>query len=64
MIVGYRVIKVTYTPVFAPFSSNKMLNLEQTKDGRFNLKLVRDVRKTYSQMHCKDKYSHISLSIW
>ena len=41
-----------------------MLNIETTKDYGFKLKFVDDMTETYSQIHCKDKYSHLSSNIW
>ena len=52
MVVGLRLIAVIYTSDFAPVSSNKMLNIQTTIDCGFNLKFVRDMTKTYSQLHC------------
>ena len=64
IIVGSRLIAVTQTSDFAPASRNQMLNIERGKDCGFNLKFVHDMTKTYSQMHSKDKYSHLSSIIW
>ena len=40
------------------------LTFRQTIERRFTLKLVRDVRITYSQMHHTDKYSQHNSIIW
>ena len=32
-----------------------MINIQRTQDSGFNLKFIRDMTKTYSQMHCKDR---------
>ena len=59
MNLGSRLIPITKTTDFAPFSRKEFLNIQTTKDCGFNLKFVRDMTKTYSQMPCKDKYSHV-----
>ena len=41
-----------------------MFNIQTTIDCGFNLKFLRDMKKTSSQMRCKDKYSHLSSIIW
>ena len=67
MVVVSRLIGVTEITDFAPVSSNEMLNIQTTVNCGFSLKFVRDTTKTYSQMHCKDKYSHlisIILFLW
>ena len=40
------------------------LTFRQTKECGFTLKLVRDMKATYSQMHSTDKYSQHSSIIW
>ena len=60
MIVGSRVIAVTKTSDFSSVSRNEFPNIQTTTDGGFNQKFVRDMKKIYSQMHRKDKYSHLS----
>ena len=60
MVVGWRPIAVPYTLDFVSVSSKGMLNIETTKGYVFNLKFVRYMKKTYSQMHCKNKYSHLT----
>ena len=60
IFVGLRLIAVTETSDFAPALSKEMLKIQTTEDRGFNQKFVRDMRETYSPMHCEDKYSHLS----
>ena len=58
---------VTYTSDIAPALSKSSLTFRETIECRFTLKLVCDMMITYSQMHCRDKYSQhssIILSVW
>ena len=52
----------------APVSSKGFLDIQATIECRFTLKRVRDMIRTYSQMHRTDKYSKhssvISLNGW
>ena len=64
MIVRSRLIAVTYTLDFLPVSRNEIIKIQTTTDYGFNLKIVHDMRKIYSQMYSKDKYSHLSSVIW
>ena len=49
---------------FAPASSKEFLDIQATTECGFTLKRVRDMIKTYSQMHRTDKYSQHSSIIW
>ena len=60
MVVVSRLIGVTEITDFAPVSRNEMLNIQTTVNCGFSVKFVRDMTKTYSQMHCKDKYPDLS----
>ena len=64
MVVGSRLIAVTYTSDLAPAWRKEIINIHTTKDCGFNLKFVRHMTKTYNQMHWKDKYLHLSSIIW
>ena len=64
MVVGSRLVAVTYTSDFAPVSRNEIINIQTTTDYGFNLKIVHDMTKTYRQMHSKDKHSHLSSLVW
>ena len=64
MIVGSRLIAVTYTSHFAPASSNELLTIQTATDCGFNLKFLRDMTKISSQVHSKGKYSHLTSIIW
>ena len=48
----------------APASSKELIVIQETVECRFTLKLVRDMIKTYSQMHRTGKYSQQSSIIW
>ena len=49
---------------FAPASSKEFLDIQATVECGFTLKRVRDMTRTYSQMHRTDKYSEHSSIIW
>ena len=49
---------------FAPASSKEFLDIQATIECGFTLKRVRDMIRTYSQMHRTDKYSQHSSIIW
>ena len=51
---------VTSPSDFAPASSKEFLDIQATIECGFTLKRVRDMIKTYSQMHRTDKYSQHS----
>ena len=48
----------------ATASSKEFLDIQATVECGFTLKLVRDMIKTYSQIHRTDKYSQHSWIIW
>ena len=50
--------------VMASVWSKEFLDIQATIKCRFTLKRVRDMIKTYSQMHRTDKYSQHSSIIW
>ena len=53
--------------VFAPASNKEFLDIQATIECGFTLKRVRDMIRTYSQMHRTEKYSQhssIILSVW
>ena len=57
--------EVTASPSdFAPGSSKEFLYTQATTECGFTLKRVRDMTRTYSQMHRTDKYSEHSSIIW
>ena len=64
MIARSRLIAVTSISDFAPVWNNQLLNIQRTTYFGFNLKIVGDMTTTYSPMHCKDKYSHLSSIIF
>ena len=55
-------VAVTYTSDFVPVSGKEFLDIQATIECGFTLKRIRDMIRTYSQMHCTDKYSqHTSI---
>ena len=56
----YLSVRVHLTPA----SSKEFLDIQATIECGFTLKRVRDMIKTYSQMHRTDKYSQHSSIIW
>ena len=57
-------VAVTLPSDFAPASSKEFLDIQATIECGFTLKRVRDMTRTYSQMHRTDKYSEHSSIIW
>ena len=49
---------------FAPVLSKEFVDIQATIECGFTLKCVCDMIRTYSQMHCTDKYWQHSLIIW
>ena len=47
-----------------PASSKEFLDIQATMECEFTLKCIRDMTRTYSQMHPTDKYSGHSSIIW
>ena len=62
--VGSSPVAVTSPSDFAPALSKEFLDIQATIECGFTLKRVRDMTKTYSQMHRTDKYSEHSSIIW
>ena len=50
-------LMVKWTSDFAPAPSKEFLDIQTTIECEFSLKRVRDMIKTYSQLHRTDKYS-------
>ena len=57
-------VAVTSTSDFAPALSKEFLDVQATIECGFTLKRVRDMTRTYSQMHRTGKYSEHSSIIW
>ena len=57
-------VAVTSRSDFVPASSKEFLDIQPTIECGFTLKRVRDMIRTYSQMHRTDKYSEHSSIIW
>ena len=64
VVLGSSPVAVTSPSDFAPASSNELLDIQATIKCGFTLKCVRDMTRTYSQMHRTDKYSEHSSIIW
>ena len=64
MIVGSCPVVVTKTSDLTPVLSKEFLDIQATIECGFTLKRVRDMIRTYSQMHCRDKFSLDSSVIW
>ena len=56
-------LQILSTSDFAP-ASRKFLEIQSTIECGFTLKRVRDMARTYSQMHRTDKYPQQSSIIW
>ena len=57
-------VRVQLYSDFPPASSKEFLDIQATMECGFTLKRVRDMTRTYSQMHRTDKYSQHSPIIW
>ena len=57
VVLGSSLVAVTENPDFAPAWSKEPLDTQEAKR-------VRDMTRTYSQMHRTDKYSEHSSIIW
>ena len=64
VVLGSSPVTVTKTTDFASASSKEFLDIQANTECGFTLKRVRDMTRTYSQMHCTDKYSEQSSIIW
>ena len=64
MVVGSSPVAVTSTSDSARVSSKEFLDIQAIIECGFTLKRVRDMIRTYSQMHRTDKYSQHSSIIW
>ena len=64
VVAGSSSVGVTINSDFAYASSKDFLDIQALIECWFNLKQVRDMIKTYSQVHGKDKYSQHSSNIW
>ena len=64
MVVGSSPVAVTLTSCSAPVSSKEVLDIQATIGCGFTLKCIRDMIRTYNQMHRTDKYSQQISIIW
>ena len=64
MVLGSNPVGVTKTSHFAPAWSKEFLDIQVIVVCGFTLKHVRDMTRTYSRMHCTDKYPEHSSIIW
>ena len=59
---SYRfVAEVTFKLQIVPVSNKEFLDIQATTECGYTLKCVCDMTRTYSQMHCTDKYLKKSL---
>ena len=64
VVLGSSPIAVTYTSDLVSASSKEFLDVQATIECGFSLKRVRDMTRTYIQVHRTDKYSEPNLIIW
>ena len=64
MVLGASPVAVTSPSDFATASIKEFFDIQATIECEFTLKRVREMTKTYSQMHRTDKYLEISSMIW
>ena len=64
MVMGSSPVPVTYTSDCAPVPSKEFHDIQANIEAGFTLKCVRDMTRTYNQMHRTDKYSQHSSIIW
>ena len=64
IVFGSSPVAVTYTSDFTPALSREFLDIQATIECEYTLKRVRDMTRTYSQIHRTDKFSEYSSIIW
>ena len=64
IVSGSSPVAVSYTSDFTPALSREFLDIQATIECEYTLKRVRDMTRTYSQMHRTDKFSEHSSIIW
>ena len=64
MVVGSNHFAVNSTSDFLSVSSKELLDITANIEYRFTLKRVRDIIRTYSQIHGTDKYLKQSSLLW
>ena len=64
MFVGSSPVAVTKPSDFSTILRKEFLDIHATVECGFTLKRVRDMTRTYSQVHRTDKYSQVSSIIW
>ena len=64
VVLGSSPFAVTSPSNFVPASSKEFLDIQATVECGFTLKRVRDMTRTYSQIHRTDKYSEHGSIIW
>ena len=64
MILDSSPVAITQISGIAPASSKEFLDIKATIECGFTMKCVRDVTRTYSQMHATDKYTEHTWTIW
>ena len=56
MVLGSNPVTFTSPSDFGPALRKEFLDIEENIECGFNLKCVRDMTRTYSQMHRADEY--------
>ena len=64
MVVGSSPVAVTSPSDLAPASSKEFLDIKANIECGVTLKGVRGITRIYIEMHCTEKYSEHSASIW
>ena len=64
MLAGSNLVALTQISDVVPFLSKEFLEIQAKIESGFTLKDVRDITRTYSQMHRTDKYIRFSSIIW
>ena len=57
-------ISATYNSDFVSSLSKEFLDIQATIEFEFTLKGARDITRTYSLIHCTDKYSQHCSNVW
>ena len=64
VVLGSSPVAVSSPSDFLPPLSKEFLDIQETTECVFTLKRVRDMTRTYSQMHRRDEYEEHSWIIW
>ena len=64
VVLGFSPVAVSYTSYFLSVSNKEFFKIQATIECGFTPKCVRDMTRTYSKVHFRDKSSQHSLIIW